>query len=126
MNGLCVPTVGAQRQKAREVPRVIKIIVKVVVFGIILPVGIFLGGIKAYVAYLFHPVESFCDGVGESDTPQAIRDRAQAKGLFYQRWDTGSVWVLNKSLEDAPMFRIACEVRFKDEKVSGKSMVDAD
>lgn len=108
-------------------PRVIKSVVKAVVLAIILPVGLLVGGTCAFVAYVSHPVDSFCKSIEESDTPQAIIDRAKAVRLFFTRWQgTDDIWVLNKPLDDPPMFRIACVVTFKGGKASGKSVIDAD
>jgi hypothetical protein len=107
-------------------PLVIKSFVNAVVLTIILLVILFLG-VLALVAYGPHSVESFCKGIGESDTPQAIIDRAKAEKLFYTRWqDTDDIWILNRPLEAAPLFRFACVVTFKGGTVSGKSVIDAD
>lgn len=108
-------------------PRIIRIIIKLVAFAVILPIGLFLGGTLAFVYYTSHSVQSFCDGVIESDTAQTLIDRALAKNLFYARWQgKDAIWILNRPLEDPPMFRIACAVTFKDGKVSGKNVIDAD
>jgi hypothetical protein len=100
---------------------------KAVVFAIILPLGLLLVGTRALLVYVSHPVDSFCKGIGQSDTPQAIIDRARAVRLFCTRWQgTDDIWILNKPLEDPPLFRFACVVTFKGGKVSGKRVIDAD
>jgi hypothetical protein len=95
--------------------------------GIILLVGLFIGGTYLFVRHEMHGIDSFCDSIDESETAQAIINRAKAAGLFFTRWQgTGDIWILNKPLEAPPMFRIACAVTFKDGRVSGKGLVDGD
>jgi hypothetical protein len=84
-------------------------------------------GTHAYVNHLFHSVTAFCNSVGASDTSEGIIERGKSQGLFYTRWKgKDDVWIMNKPLDAAPLFRIACAVQFKDGKVSGKEVIDAD
>jgi len=97
------------------------------VIGIILLVSLFIGGSYVFARHEMHGIYSFCDSISESETPQAIIDRATTSGLFFARWQgTDDIWILNKPLEAPPMCRVACTVTFKGGRVSGKSLIDAD
>jgi hypothetical protein len=100
---------------------------KIAALVIVLPLALLALGALAFVNHFIHPVTAFCKGVGQSDTSQGIIDRAKSKGLFYARWQgNDDVWILNKPLEAAPYFRFACALKFKDGKVTGKEVIDAD
>jgi hypothetical protein len=94
---------------------------------IVLPLALLAVGTFAVVNHVYHPVTAFCEGVAQSDTAQGIIQRAKSNGLFYTRWQgSDDVWIINKPLEAAPFFRVACAVKFKDGKVTGKEVIDAD
>jgi hypothetical protein len=108
-------------------PPVIKFVAKTAVVVIILLGTFLVGGSWALVKYETHGVDSFCREISESDTAQAIIDLSKPAGLFFTRWqNTDDIWILNKTLEAPPMFRIACAVAFKDGKVTDTKLIDAD
>jgi hypothetical protein len=100
---------------------------KIAALVIVLPLALLVVGTFAFVNHIFHPVTAFCKGVKEFDTSQGIIERAKSKGLFYTRWQgIDDLWIMNKPLEAAPHFRIACVIKFKDGKVTSKETIDAD
>jgi len=96
---------------------------------IILPfllIAISVVALVAYGQYESQGIESFCEGVTQAETPDEIIARANARGLFHSRWQgNDDIWVLNKPLDAAPIFRFACEVKFNGGKVSRKEVIDA-
>jgi len=98
--------------------------------AILLPFLLIAISALALVAYGYYEsqgVESFCEEVVQSEARETIIARADARGLFRAGWQgTDDIWILNKPLDAAPMFRFACEVKFNGGKVSGKEVIDAD
>ena len=88
-------------------------------------VGFLLVAAYAFNLYKRHPADAFCRGISPTETRDLIVARANAEGLFVNRFDnrTDSVSVFNQR---APWWRYACDVEFKDGKVSGKRVIAAD
>lgn len=75
--------------------------------------------------YMSQPVDSFCEGVSPSDTREQLISRAISAGLIADSHDRdeNAVFIFN---QQAPFWRFACVVEFRDGKFIGKSVIAAD
>jgi hypothetical protein len=76
----------------------------------------------AYIAYKQHPVRSFCSGLHESATPEEVVALAERR-FGPVPHDSDEVLVVDVG---PPVFRFACDVRFKNGKIVSKDIVDGD
>ena len=113
MSGNSGPTTSVRTVKVL----VATLVVTFVVF-IVLPLA-------ASHFYYVYPIDSFCKSLTYGDTRERVISKGKSEGFFPWEWQgTENIWVFNH--DKGPMFRLACSVDFKDGKVTGKAVVDAD
>jgi hypothetical protein len=72
-----------------------------------------------------YPVDSFCRDIQNDEKREQIMLAGKAKGFLVWEWSgEETLWILNHN--DGTIFRVACEVRFKDGKPLEKVTVIAD
>jgi hypothetical protein len=95
-------------------------VAKILIAGVV-----FFGALFIYGYYQARPVKAFCAEVSKDTTPTEILALASKMELpvFDLMKEKNSIVVLN---HNSPMFRMACKIEFKDNKIISKGVTGAD